>query len=88
MLYHIEESENEVTVDVISAEAGWELPEILVGIEYVFIIGLIRKATKEEIKPIAVTVKHEMKNSAYADFIGMPITAGKSNRLTFQNLMH
>ena len=73
LLYHIEESENEVTVDVISAEAGWELPEILVGIEYVFIIGLIRKATKEEIKPIAVTVKHEMKNSAYADFIGMPI---------------
>lgn len=83
LLYRVEETENEVTVDVVSAEAGLELPEILVGIEYVFIIGLIRKATKEEIKPIAVTVKHEMKNSAYADFIGMPITAGENNRLTF-----
>ena len=83
LLYRVEESENEVSVDVVSAEAGLELPEILVGIEYVFIIGLIRKATKEEIKPVAATVKHEMKNSAYADFIGVPIVAGENNRLTF-----
>ena len=83
LLYRVEESENEVSVDVVSAEAGLELPEILVGIEYVFIIGLIRKATKEEIKPVAVTVKHEMKNGAYADFIGVPIVEGENNRLTF-----
>lgn len=83
LLYRVEESKNEVTVDVVSAEAGLELPEILVGIEYVFIIGLIRKATKDGIKPALVTVKHEMKNSAYADFIGVPLMVGENNRLTF-----
>ena len=83
LLYRVEETENEVSVDVVSAEVELELPEILVGIEYVFIIGLIRKATKEQIKPISVTVKHEMKNGAYADFIGVPIVEGENNRLTF-----
>lgn len=83
LLYRVEETENEVSVDVVSAEVEFELPEILVGIEYAFIIGLIRKATKEQIKPISVTVKHAMKNGAYADFIGVPIVEGENNRLTF-----
>ena len=66
-----------------SAEPELELPELLVGIEFVFQVGLIRKATKERITPLSVTAKQPMKNPAYADFIGKPITAGDKNRLVF-----
>lgn len=83
LLYNVEESEHEVSVDVVSAEKAFELPEILVGIEYAFIVGLIRKATKEQIRPLSATVRHTMKNGAYSEFIGVPVSEGKENRLTF-----
>lgn len=60
-----------------------ELPEILVGIEFAFLVGLIRRATREPVAPLSATVKRPMKNGACADFIGIPITAGDKNRLVF-----
>ena len=77
------ETETEVSVEVLSANPELELPEILVGIEFVFLVGLIRKATKESITPLSVTAKQLMKNPSYADFIGKPITVGNKNRLVF-----
>ena len=51
LLYQVEETETEVSVEILSANPELELPEILVGIEFVFLVGLIRKATKENITP-------------------------------------
>ena len=83
LLYQVEETETEVSVEILSGNEELELPEILVGIEFVFLVGLIRKATKETITPLSVTAKQPMKNSAYADFIGKAITVGDKNRLVF-----
>ena len=83
LLYQVEETETEVSVEILSGNEELELPEILVGIEFVFLVGLIRKATKESITPLSVTAKQPMKNPAYADFIGQPITTGDKNRLVF-----
>lgn len=83
LLYQVEETETEVSVEILSGNEELELPEILVGIEFVFLVGLIRKATKETITPLSVTAKQPMKNSAYADFIGKAITGGDKNRLVF-----
>lgn len=83
LLYQVEETETEVSIEILSANAELELPEILVGIEFVFLVGLIRKATKESITPLSVTVKQPMKNPAYAAFIGKPITTGDKNLLVF-----
>lgn len=66
-----------------SANADLELPEILVGIEFVFLVGLIRKATKESITPLLAATKQPMKNSAYTDYLGIPITTGTKNQLVF-----
>ncbi len=59
------------------------MPEILVGIEFVFLVGLIRKATKEPITPLSATVKSAMHNSAYSAYIGAPITVSDKNKLVF-----
>lgn len=83
LLYQVEESETEVRVEILSGNEELELPEILVGIEFVFLVGLIRKATKESITPLSVTAKQPMKNPAYAGFIGKSITVGDKNRLVF-----
>ena len=83
LLYQVEETESEVSVEILSANSELELPEILLGIEFVFLVGLIRKATKESITPLFVTAKQPMKNPAYAAFIGKPITTSDKNCLVF-----
>ena len=83
LLYQVEETETAVSVEILSDKETPELPEILVGIEFVFIIGLIRKATKEHIMPLSVTAKQPMNNYAYADFIEKPIIVGDKNKIVF-----
>lgn len=83
LLYQVEETETEVSVEILSGNSELELPEILVGIEFVFLVGLIRKATKEQIAPLSATAKQPMKHPAYADFIGKPIVVGSKNSLVF-----
>ena len=76
LLYQVEETETEISVEILSANLELALPEILIGIEFVFLVGLIRKATKEPISPLSATVTRPMKNRAYADFIGKPVAVG------------
>ena len=83
LLYKVTETDSEVFVEIVSADEGLELPEILVGTEFAFLVGLLRKATKEKIQPVKATVKREMRNAAYADFIGVDITLAESNQLVF-----
>ena len=84
LLYHIEETEQEVRVEILSADPALELPEILVGIEFCFIVGLIRKATKTAVTPLRATAAHEMQNNAYAAFLGADITPADKNELFFK----
>lgn len=44
-------------MELASARAGLELPEILVGIEFVFLVGLIRKATQEPVTPLSAAAR-------------------------------
>ena len=83
LLYHIEETDDEVIVEILSADKELQLPEILIGIEFVFITRLIRKATKMNISPVSATATHQMANNAYADFIGTQITVSDKNSLVF-----
>ncbi len=81
LLYRVEESGDEVRVEVLPEEEEQELPEILVGIEFVFIVGLIRKAAKTDLRPLRATAKRSMKNAAYARFLGTTIVVGEKNQL-------
>lgn len=80
LLYRVEETETELSVELVSARAGLELPEILVGIEFVFLVGLIRKATQEPVTPLSAAARQPVKNPAYAEFLGVPITQGGQDR--------
>ena len=83
LLYNVEETETEVGVEILPDDGALELPEILVGIEFAFLVGLVRRATREPVAPLFATVKRPMKNGACADFIGIPVTVGDKNRLVF-----
>ena len=44
LLYRVEETETEVSVEILPANSELELPEILVGIEFAFLVGLPGKS--------------------------------------------
>ena len=81
--YRVEEDESTVSVEILSADASLALPEILIGIEFAFIVGLIRRATKEPIRPLRATAGHKMNNPVYAQYIGTEIAEGENNQLIF-----
>lgn len=83
LLYRMEESETEVRVEIRAEDTEQELPEILVGIEFVFLVGLLRKAAKELIRPVQAAVRHPMRNTAYAAFLGTEIETADRNLLVF-----
>lgn len=83
LLYRVEETEDEVSVELLSANAELALPEILVGMEFAFLVGLLRKATKEPIVPLRATAKREVRNPAYAAFLGTGIAVADKDQLVF-----
>lgn len=83
LLYQVDETETEISVELVSADADLALPEILVGIEFVFLTGLVRQATKEPVTPLRAGVRQRMQNPAYAAFLGTELTVGEKNQLVF-----
>ena len=81
--YVINDSEKFMSVEICSEDVNDELPEILVGIEFVFLLNLIRKATKENIVPIFISSKNKFINQKYSDFIEKDIVAGTKNEIVF-----
>ena len=83
LLYRVEETEEEVCVEICSADEEQEMPEILVGTEFAFLVGLLRKATRENIRPLRATARREMWNPAYAEFLGVGVISAGKNQLVF-----
>lgn len=49
-------------------------------------MGIIRKATKEEINPLAVKMKKPVREDAFTEFIGVPATQADFNSITFRDV--
>lgn len=76
---------NSVTYVEFTTEDGTgDLPQFLVETEFVFLIGILRKATKETIVPINVQMKKPVKTEAFKNFLGIPVEEGEHNVITFQ----
>lgn len=82
VVFDVREDENEMTVGI-KGEDEQELPEIIIGIEMVLLTNLIRKATKEKIIPLKVSVENLFENQEYEKFLGQKIEKGKINAITF-----
>ena len=82
VVFDVREDENEMTVGI-KGEDEQELPEIIIGIEMVLLTNLVRKATKENIIPLKVSVENLFENQEYEKFLGQRIEKGKTNLIVF-----
>lgn len=67
----------------IYGEEDIELPEIMVGIEMVFLVNLIRKAAKKYIVPKKITLRKPFENPEYEAFLGIKAESGETDTITF-----
>lgn len=82
VIFYIYEDENGITVEITGEEKA-ELPQIIVGIEMVLLTNLIRKATKERVIPVRVSVRKPLDNPEYEKFLGRKAEKGTINSITF-----
>ncbi len=81
--FKIMEDDETIGVEMTVSETGEELPRIIIGIEMVLLLNLIRKATREQIVPVKVTVRHPFEEPIYEEFMGCRAESGNEDGIFF-----
>ena len=84
IIFGIGEDEQGTTVEI-KGEENIEIPEITIGVEMVLLTNLIRKATKENVIPVKITVQKSFVNPEYEQFLGRKAEEGATNSITFSH---
>ncbi len=84
IIFGICEDKQGITVEI-KGEENIDIPEIIIGVEMVLLTNLIRKATKENIIPLNITVQKTFVNPEYEQFLGCKAEEGEANSITFSN---
>lgn len=82
LVFLVNENKNDITLEMTFENEENELPEFLVAIEMVFLVQLMRNATKTHIIPKGVMTKHNIDNDNYEKFFGIRPKIGLRNILT------
>lgn len=83
MIFLIDETDDTLTVELTTESGKHELPQFLVETEFAFLVGMIRRAAKEPIRPVSVTMRKPVTDKAFSDFLSVPVLSGPKNAITF-----
>lgn len=61
-----------------------ELPQFLLETEFVFLTGIIRRATKELVIPVKAQMKTPVKTEALESFLGISVEKGEKNIISYR----
>lgn len=85
MVFAVKAGNEYTTVALLPGDQNLELPGFLVQSEVSFLVNILRKATKETIVPVAVTMKCPPASDVLASWIGIVPEKGDTNSITFTN---
>lgn len=80
--YVLEQSGEEVSVEI-TAGGEAKIPRFLAEMEVVFLLHIIRSATKEPVKPLRLTMQEPVTAWPFRDFVGCAAEDGTKNLLVF-----
>ena len=83
--FKIDEDSKQLSITLTPSNAQYSLPSFLVLSEFAFLIGLLRKTTKEAISPLEIAMVSPIQNEQINNFFGCPIRQGENNTITFTN---
>lgn len=81
--YCVTETESTVTVAIVSENEKDIIPQFLAETEIVFLINIIRKATKEPVRPIQVQMRKPAEAKEFSEYLKCEIVPGERDALIF-----
>lgn len=84
MRYEITDCENTVILEISASRDELHMPQFLVEIEMVFLVHIIRVATKTDIAPLRVEMQEPADSLAFTGFMGCEAKKSESNYLIFR----
>lgn len=84
MIFEVEDSEDICTVTLTTINGIDDLPQFLAESEFAFLAGIIRRASREQIDPFAVTMIHPPEAPDFSEFLHVQVTTGERNRISFR----
>jgi AraC-like DNA-binding protein len=82
LVFLVNENKDHITLEMTFENEENEIPEFLVAAEMVFLVQLMRNATKTHIIPKEVMTKYKINNDNYEKFFGVRPKIGTRNILT------
>ena len=83
MRYELSEADGKLKLVIEASREELTMPQFLVETEMVFIINIIRKATKSDISPVDVLMQHPVTDREFKDFTGCKVKKSDENALIF-----
>ena len=83
MRYEVSEEDGRLKLVIEASSDELMMPQFLVETEMVFIINIIRKATKSDISPIEVLMQNPVTDGEFKNFTGCDVTKAEENALVF-----
>ena len=78
----VKENKDNISIEMKFVDHKNEMPKFLVLSEMIFLITIIRNATKEHIIPVGIETKFNLDNDDYEKYFGVQIKKGDKNILT------
>ena len=81
--FTLNETDEAISLAIGSVSEGLTVPSFWAEMEMVFVLNLIRKATRANVRPFSVTLQHEIQNEALVNYLGCTPEKGAQNTLVF-----
>ena len=85
MKYELCEADGEIMLVISASTEDLSMPQFLVETEMVFVIHIIRTATKANIAPIEVRMRKPVTDDAFIGFLGCQVVQGDENVIVFRS---
>lgn len=85
MKYDLSEAGDMTSLMISASRDDLAMPEFLVETEIVFVIHIIRTATKDHVTPAEVRMQKPVTDDAFLAFLGCPVAQGDENVIMFRN---
>lgn len=81
--FKIHEDDSTLSITLSPSDNSYSLPSFISLTEFAFLIGLLRKTTKEKISPQKITMTSHVEDKQIIDFFNCRIDHGSTNTITF-----
>lgn len=86
MVMRVTKTDEETTIRFTTEDETNELPQFLVETEFAFLVGMIRRTTREAINPVRIQMRQPVDNEAFNSFFTIKAEKSGENSITLRNV--